>query len=207
MQLTHVEQEVEIVFGHDLADPAGTSIPATHLQIAPGFWTLQRSAGLTFAAEVCVSGDALLRTPSAEHRVVFLGRGTAGQQWTERATRAEQNRYCTDVDQRSDLMLVETSVGTGLDEGPIPARMLTLRLFPNPARGAAEVEYEVGLDGPIRIELFDLLGRSVGVLHEGWSPAGSHRAPLAFDGLPGGTYVVIISSPEARAVQPIVLMR
>jgi hypothetical protein len=207
LMLTRVEQEVELVLAHDLAEPSGSVPRADFLQIAPGFWMLQKAGGGEFGADLCVSTDALLRTPIGANRVVFIGRRTAGLAWEELPTIATPNSYCVSLDGQQDLMLSETSLGTGLDDDAIAERRLALGLFPNPSQGHAEMEYHVEADGPVRIAMFDLLGRSVGVLFDGWAAAGAHRAPLEVDGLAGGTYLVVITSRDARAVRSLVLAR
>ena len=62
--------------------------------------------------------------------------------------------------------------------------------FPNPTNGDLQIQLTIDAPNVVSIELFDVLGRTVQVLYEGWLPAGRQaiRANLATH--PAGTYVI-----------------
>ncbi len=68
------------------------------------------------------------------------------------------------------------------------------RLFgphPNPTRGSARITLLLPqADAHVRVEVVDVLGRRVAVLHEGPLSAGEHRLTFDGDGLAPGAYVV-----------------
>ncbi len=66
---------------------------------------------------------------------------------------------------------------------------LTLASAPNPARDQATLYFGLPSASNVRLEVFDLLGRSVAVLVDEMRPAGTHDAPLATHALAAGTYV------------------
>ncbi len=47
-------------------------------------------------------------------------------------------------------------------------------MTPNPAHGPVTVEFQLGQDGPVALEVFDLAGRRVGSLARATLPAGRH---------------------------------
>ena len=63
-----------------------------------------------------------------------------------------------------------------------------MRVFPNPAAGAATFEYALAEPAPVRLEVYDGLGRRVAVLADGPLEAGTHRAQFDGSGLAGGVY-------------------
>lgn len=85
-----------------------------------------------------------------------------------------------------------------------------LRIAPNPFNPRAMVGLAAGIPGPARVELFDLRGRSLGTVWEGW--ADDAGVSFAWDGrdragqaLPGGVYLLRLrdaagSAALARAV-------
>ena len=73
-----------------------------------------------------------------------------------------------------------------------------VRVGPNPSRGAATVWYETASTGPVQVEVFDVVGRRVAVLHSGMLPAGTHEATLPT--LAPGVYVVRLQAPGGHAV-------
>jgi hypothetical protein len=83
------------------------------------------------------------------------------------------------------------------DESGAPEK-LGLEAYPNPSAGPAAVQYELPEAGPVRIAVFDLLGREVAVLADGIQPVGQHEAQL--DGLAAGTYVVRIEVGDGEEV-------
>lgn len=75
---------------------------------------------------------------------------------------------------------------------------------PNPFNPSTTVAYSLAVGGETSLEVFDLLGRRVARLVEGWQPAGEHRATFDGSTLASGTYLVRLVTPqgvEHRAVQ------
>ncbi len=93
-------------------------------------------------------------------------------------------------------------------EGPAEAVALALEApFPNPARGAVTVGYALPEAGPVRLALFDLLGRRVRTLVDAPRAAGSHRDRLQTGGLASGVYVVRLEAGGQALTQRVVLLR
>lgn len=97
---------------------------------------------------------------------------------------------------RFNVLDLNTSVG------PI-ASTVVVDVFPNPTSSLVMVT----LDGPgahtAEVDLVDVLGRSVKVLHRG--PVHADRRVFAdLSSVPSGSYLVIVKSQGARAVRPLV---
>jgi len=98
--------------------------------------------------------------------------------------------------------------GLTVSAEPAPeASALGLSIHPNPARLSATVAFRLPSAGPARVEVFDVLGRSVAVLADGDRVTGEHvvRAPLA--GLPAGPYVVRLRTADRTETQRITVIR
>ena len=65
---------------------------------------------------------------------------------------------------------------------------------PNPFRQATTLAVDVPTAGRVRVELFDVLGRSVAVLADGEMPAGRHDVRLEAPSLAPGVYVVRLTA-------------
>jgi hypothetical protein len=81
-------------------------------------------------------------------------------------------------------------------EAPAPAARPSLRAYPNPSADLVTLVVQGVEDGPVRVEVFDALGRRVGAA-EGVSVGGAAR--LAWDGAlaPAGRYVLRVAGrPE-----------
>jgi len=89
---------------------------------------------------------------------------------------------------------------TGIGEGRRPPELVQIvRAQPAVRRGVLKVEYSLKRSGPVRAEVFDLLGRPVRLLFERSESAGYHS--LNWDGaddsgrqVKRGSYVVVVSS-------------
>ncbi len=71
----------------------------------------------------------------------------------------------------------------------LPAKP-SLEVWPNPTTRQATVAVSVPAQSALRVEVFDVLGRRVAVLHEDQTPAGRHRIALRTAALPSGVYLV-----------------
>ncbi|MDX1419638.1 MAG: FG-GAP-like repeat-containing protein [Rubricoccaceae bacterium] len=100
---------------------------------------------------------------------------------------------------------------TGWDEAAARAALLegeaTLDpVYPNPFTRAATVGYTLPGPGPIRLVVYDVLGREVAVLEEGMQEAGAHASVLDASGLAPGTYLVRLGTPHGVLVQTVTLV-
>jgi hypothetical protein len=77
----------------------------------------------------------------------------------------------------------------GLDE-VVPAQGTALTVVPNPVRGRAEAVFSLQTTGPVKMELMDVLGRQLNVLHNGTMVAGPQRMELPVGNLGSGLYFV-----------------
>jgi uncharacterized delta-60 repeat protein len=113
-----------------------------------------------------------------------------------------------DADQVQTQIAVARFHNDGLPaagEAPAGPRAFTLGApTPNPTDGPATLVLEVKEAGPVRVAVYDALGRQVGVLHDGALGAGAHR--LAFDasGLGPGLYVVRAEGPGGSTARRLV---
>ncbi|NNF59148.1 MAG: T9SS type A sorting domain-containing protein [Rhodothermaceae bacterium] len=93
------------------------------------------------------------------------------------------------------------------EAGP-PARTFALEApYPNPFTDQATFVYTVGEAGPVRVELFDALGRRVAVLADENKAPGSYRVRLNGARLTPGLYVVRLTSETRTATRRLIRVR
>ncbi len=97
------------------------------------------------------------------------------------------------------LFAAEASAsGAGASEA-VASEAVSLVAWPNPAAGAVTLSYALAEASPVRLAVYDVLGRAVAVVAEGRREAGEHRAGLDVSSLPAGLYLVRIDAgPEAH---------
>ncbi len=71
----------------------------------------------------------------------------------------------------------------------IPATAALASNYPNPFTHATTIEYALPASGPVRLAVYDALGREVATLAEGVQHAGRHTAVFDGTSLPSGVYL------------------
>ncbi|HIG73514.1 MAG TPA: T9SS type A sorting domain-containing protein [Bacteroidetes bacterium] len=96
--------------------------------------------------------------------------------------------------------IVELANATAAEEAPAIVSMdLTLRAaYPNPARGAATVAFELAAPADVRVDLYDVAGRLVRGTDLGARGTGAHTHALDLEGLAPGAYVYAVSAGPSR---------
>ena len=78
---------------------------------------------------------------------------------------------------------------------------------PNPVRSAATIRYTLPEAGPVRVDLFDALGRRVATLVDEPLPAGDHAAFVDAAGLAPGTYVYRLDAGGRQLTKTLQVVR
>ncbi len=84
-----------------------------------------------------------------------------------------------------------------------------LSVYPNPFGSEAEATVALTLDGAAesRVVVYDVLGRQVATLHDGWLAAGTHELALDAVRLPSGVYLVRVEAGEHRFTEQVTVVR
>lgn len=87
---------------------------------------------------------------------------------------------------------------TAVREDKLPDVFQTFEMFPTLARETVTIEYTLQSPVDVRIRVFDLLGRVVGVLGAGEQHAGVHRLRMETTSLSSGIYWVAVETPHGH---------
>jgi hypothetical protein len=100
---------------------------------------------------------------------------------------------------------------TYTDAGPVaagePGTFALLQNYPNPFNPSTEIAFVLEKAGMVSLRVYDLLGREVAVLQDGWRDAGTHQVRFNAAGLPSGMYVYQLRTGEHNAVRRMLLMK
>jgi hypothetical protein len=88
-----------------------------------------------------------------------------------------------------------------------PAGWEIFALFPNPTNNSATISLELEHSGYIRIESYDILGRRVASIIDGYLDPGDHRFKVDLTGQSSGIYYFILSTPEYRHIRKLSLIK
>ncbi|NNF57063.1 MAG: T9SS type A sorting domain-containing protein, partial [Rhodothermaceae bacterium] len=99
------------------------------------------------------------------------------------------------------------AIPTGTEGGETAPTTFALEPgFPNPFASTTTLAYTLPEAGPVRMEVFDLMGRSIAVLVDGERTAGRHAETLVAQGLASGTYIVRLQAGSATDTQRVLVM-
>ncbi len=79
--------------------------------------------------------------------------------------------------------------------------------FPNPFRNRTTFSYFIPFPSHVRVEVFDMLGRSVRVPIDQIQPEGQHYVPFDAEDLPSGTYVYTFTVGDRTVTKTMVVAR
>jgi hypothetical protein len=227
-------QRMEIVEGVDLTPVAPSFIPPNYVadggsnpfavgdmgvhyldQLAPEFNGLGFSRtfiygfyhGLMYFIEPMITREYLLSNPDSTFEI----RQPEGYQ--------EAGCYPTTYSIEYDDVLAtytvsihdfvyQTSVSAKPEEQlPSPVEYALLDNYPNPFNPSTTIVFDVPRSGAISLRVFDLVGREVATLRDGFTQAGRHQ--INFDGrdLASGIYIVRLEAAGFQQTHKLVLIR
>jgi hypothetical protein len=103
-------------------------------------------------------------------------------------------------------MIILRTVSTGADEvDAIPLAVSLFPAYPNPFNSSTSIAYELPRSSSATIRFFDILGREVGIINEGFQNAGRHQAIWRAERLASGIYFARMES-DCGVSEPIRLL-
>jgi len=88
-----------------------------------------------------------------------------------------------------------------------PTHSLNLEQFPNPFSDRTTLQYTLESHAPVRLSVYDLLGREIEVLVDRTEPAGTHSVQFEGSHLPAGIYYARLESATSQLTKKLVLVR
>ena len=89
----------------------------------------------------------------------------------------------------------------------LPATYELFPAFPNPFNPAATIRFSLPEQAPVRLSVYDILGREVQLLVDGVREAGHHEVNFEASNLPSGTYLYRLETPEISFTQKMLLLK
>jgi hypothetical protein len=109
------------------------------------------------------------------------------------------------------LYEVEVHGGAPTDVAPsgtsLPAMYALDECYPNPFNGSSVVGYQLPVAGDVRIIVYDLLGRQIAVLTDGFVTAGRHTVRFDASAISSGVYLVRMEATGIVLTEKALLVR
>ncbi|MFT5143101.1 MAG: hypothetical protein ACI80V_003093 [Rhodothermales bacterium] len=185
-----------------LAGLAATGLPKTDVcgagSLITGTGFLSLSGGVVDPGSSCTF-SLVLQTP-----------GSAALGSTHTSTSSSLEGIVGEMasgDPASDDLVIASS-GVAVDESPeIPEEYWLGQNYPNPFNPVTSIPYALPVSGQVRVEVFDVMGRSVAALVSGIREAGYHTALWDASGAPSGVYLYRIQAEGFVASRRLVLLK
>ncbi len=92
-------------------------------------------------------------------------------------------------------------------DGQIPTAFVLSPNYPNPFNPETTIRYQVAQTGPVRLDVVDLLGRTVALLVDDVRSVGTHTVTLDARSLPGGLYLYRLQAGATVLVRKMILAK
>ena len=79
--------------------------------------------------------------------------------------------------------------------------------YPNPFNPQTTIRFGVTETSDVRLVVYNMLGREVRVLVQGIVSSGMHEATFDASGLPSGSYIYTLTTPEGRISKMLALLK
>ena len=90
---------------------------------------------------------------------------------------------------------------------PHSSRSPVLRCTPSVVRNTAQIEFELPKQGQVELQLYDVTGRRVRELMNQRLEAGHHATAFDVNGLPSGSYFVVLRTKEANRTTRLLILK
>ncbi len=100
---------------------------------------------------------------------------------------------------------IESGDGQADMEASLPAEPTLMPNYPNPVAGYTVVRFSLPVEGTVRLEVCDALGRSVALLRDGRMAAGSHALRWHPGDLPAGMYLLRLRAGTQQETRSMLL--
>ena len=96
---------------------------------------------------------------------------------------------------------------TAVEEEAVPEAFALHQNYPNPFNPTTAITYTLAHTARVQLRLYDVQGRLVRTLLDKTLPAGSYAQPFDATGLPSGTYLYRLETPDGHQSRQMTLIR
>lgn len=89
----------------------------------------------------------------------------------------------------------------------LPEKFALHEAFPNPFNPSTQLRFDLSENGDALLQVFDVLGREIATLADGWHPAGRYEVSFDARDLPSGLYFARLQSRSNVMVRKLMLLK
>ena len=172
-----------------------------------------------WTSSVCLGSICYIETVDSAAVQLDAGDSTACGilAWTNGVGTGTVQLDLFDLDNIDEHILIDLIIYAGITVGPITKRALPEHFelydcFPNPFNPTTTLRYALSEDGPVRITIYDMMGRVVKTLMNTQQTAGYRSVKWdatndAYETVSAGSYLYAIQAGENRRTNKMVLLK
>ncbi|MBR9979362.1 MAG: VWA domain-containing protein [Bacteroidetes bacterium] len=117
-------------------------------------------------------------------------------------------QFCTVASSDNGLITISGTCERALHQGAgLLSRTRIISCVPNPFPASPLITYHIGMEESVRLSVFDLMGREVSVLVDGYMPTGTHTVNYDSGDLPSGILILVLETPTVKETMKLTLSR
>lgn len=93
------------------------------------------------------------------------------------------------------------------DENELPSEFQLDQNYPNPFNPSTRISYEIPVNSKVTLKVFDMLGRQVATLVDGWQSAGSYSVTFDAKAQASGVYIYLLETGGITLSKRMVLIK
>ena len=94
-----------------------------------------------------------------------------------------------------------------VDDNFVPVDYMMSRAYPNPFNNSVTIEYQLSGPSQLTVVIYDMLGRKIETVHNGFQDAGEHTIRWDADNNSTGVYFYSVEAGDYAETKKIVLLR
>jgi tartrate-resistant acid phosphatase type 5 len=161
---------------------------------------VQKSTGGAGYAEILNSFVAGHGTTLEPHSYAFIDSAVAAGAWTYRLRQTDLNG----TDSFTEGVTVELTTEV---EGEPPRAIALFQNYPNPFNPRTAIRYSLSSSGPVRLAIYDPLGREIAILVNASQTAGTHTVEWDGNAFAGGIYYCMLRAGSFVQTRQLVLIK
>lgn len=118
------------------------------------------------------------------------------------------NLFATEAGQPILIVMEANDMATANEtDAGLPTGYILSQNFPNPFNPSTTVSFELPNPGEVTLAVYDVMGRLTRTLASGQLPAGQHEVVFDASGLPSGTYLIRMDTPDGFITRKAILLK
>ncbi len=193
--------------------------PAVGFQILPTasplYYDFSTTAGFVGPVTICFAYNPAGLTPAQEAQMKVMHFVSAAWVDVTLSLDTASNRICAQTTSFSEFALMYPDVPTGVDDKDphnVPREFSLGQNYPNPFNPSTEIRFALPKASEVKLEIFNILGRRVRTLMDGFVPAGAKS--VTWDGkddqgraVSSGVYLYRLNAEEFSQTRKMMLIK